>query len=132
MILATEAETTILDLIKPFTQQDLETVDLDNADGRILATPIRGQLDIPHWDNSAMDGYAVRYQDVKDCSTKNPVVLEIVTEIAAGDRPKLEIKSQQAARIFTGGMLPPGADTIVIQLRSELRGMQAPATPLTS
>jgi molybdopterin molybdotransferase len=119
MILANEAETIILDLIKPFTQQDLEIVDLDNANGRILATAIRGKLDIPHWDNSAMDGYAVRYEDVRDCSTKNPVVLEIVEEIAAGDRPKLEIKSQQAARIFTGGMLPPGADTIVIQENTE-------------
>jgi molybdopterin molybdotransferase len=119
MILATEAETIILDLIKPFTQQDLETVDLDNANGRILATAITGKLDIPHWDNSAMDGYAVRYEDVRDCSTKNPVVLEIVEEIAAGDRPKLEIKSGQAARIFTGGMLPAGADTIVIQENTE-------------
>lgn len=120
MLPATEAEAIILDLIKPFnSQQDSETVDLDNADGRILATAIIGKLDIPHWDNSAMDGYAVHYEDVQNCRTKNPVVLEIVEEIAAGDRPKVAIKSGQAARIFTGAMLPGGADTIVIQENTE-------------
>ena len=116
MLPATEAEAIILDLVEPFnSQQNIETVDLENGNGRVLATAIEGKLDIPHWDNSAMDGYAVRYEDVKKCSTKNPVVLEIVEEIPAGYKSRVEIKSGQAARIFTGAMLPTGADTIVIQ-----------------
>ena len=113
MLSVSEAEGIILDLVKPL-DSDRE-VDLDAANGRILASAVTGQLDVPHWDNSAMDGYAVRYEDVKDCSEDNPVTLEIATEIAAGDRPKADIKPKQAARIFTGAMLPVGADTIVMQ-----------------
>ena len=116
MLSTIEAEAIILDLVKPLAlKQDREIVDLENANGRILATAIEGKLDIPHWDNSAMDGYAVRYEDVKNCSSQQPTILEIVEEIPAGYKSNVEIKSGQAARIFTGAMLPAGADTIVIQ-----------------
>ena len=116
MLLATEAETIILDLVEPFnSEENIETVDLETANDRILATAIEGKLDIPHWDNSAMDGYAVRYEDVKSCSADRPAILEVVENIPAGYKSTVEIKSGQAARIFTGAMLPAGADTIVIQ-----------------
>ena len=116
MLSVKEAAEIIFDLVRSLdSEQDIELVDLEAADGRILAESVIGQLDVPHWDNSAMDGYAVAYQDVKNCSENNPVTLEIVAEIAAGDRPQIEIKSGQAARIFTGAMLPEGTDTIVIQ-----------------
>jgi molybdopterin molybdotransferase len=116
MLPVARAESIILDLVKPLDpQQDTEIVNLETASNRILATPITSKLDFPHWDNSAMDGYAVRYEDVKDCTTNNPVVLEIVEEIPAGCQPKKTIQSGQAARIFTGAMMPEGADTIVIQ-----------------
>jgi molybdopterin molybdotransferase len=116
MLTVAEAESIILDLVEPLDpQQDTEIVGLDGASNRILATSIISELDFPHWDNSAMDGYAVRYEDVKDCTTNNPVVLEIVEEIPAGCQPKKTIQSGQAARIFTGAMMPEGADTIVIQ-----------------
>ena len=116
MLSVSEAEKIILDLVKPLdSDSDRDLVDLDAANGRILAQTVTGQLDVPHWDNSAMDGYAVRYEDVKDCSEDDPVTLEIATEIAAGDRPLVDIKPKQAARIFTGAMLPKGADTIVMQ-----------------
>ncbi len=123
MLPVNEAEAIILDLVRVLDpKQDSEVVSLDDARGRILATPITGKLDFPHWDNSAMDGYAVRYQDVKDCSADNPITLEIVTEIAAGDRPTTDIKSGQTARIFTGAMLPEGTDTIVIQENTQREG----------
>ena len=123
MLPVNQAEAIILDVVRVLDpEQDSEVVSLDNAQGRILATSITGKLDFPHWDNSAMDGYAVRYQDVKDCSADNPITLEIVTEIAAGDRPTTEIKSGQTARIFTGAMLPEGADTIVIQENTQREG----------
>ncbi len=125
MLPATEAEAIILDLVKPFDyQQDTETVDLENANGRVLATAIEGKLDIPHWDNSAMDGYAVRYEDVKSCSEDKPAILEVVEKIPPGYKSTVEIRSGQAARIFTGAMLPTGADTIVIQENTQAKDSQ--------
>ena len=132
MLSVKEAESIILDLAIGFnSSQDLEIVDLSAAHGRILAQPVMGKLDIPHWDNSAMDGYAVRYEDVRDCNEQRPKSLQIVAEIAAGDRPQSEIASGQAARIFTGAMLPTGADTIVMQENTQRAGdrvkiLQAP------
>jgi molybdopterin molybdotransferase len=123
MLSVDEAEAIILNLVPVFhTNQDSEIVNLDMAHGRILAAPITSQLDFPHWDNSAMDGYAVRYTDVQNCSLEQPVTLEIITEIAAGDRPQAKLKSGETARIFTGAMLPEGADTIVIQENTHREG----------
>jgi molybdopterin molybdotransferase len=123
MLSVQEAESIILNLVRSLdSNQDLEIVDLEAANGRILAQTVVGNLDIPHWDNSAMDGYAVRYQDVVNCSPEQPVTLEVVTEIAAGVLPQTEIKSGQAARIFTGAMLPVGTDTIVIQENTQRSG----------
>ena len=118
MLPAIEAEGKILDLVTSLA--DIETVSLENASDRILGGAIAGNLDIPHWDNSAMDGYAVRCADVENCDT--PPILEIVEEIPAGYTPSQTIKSGQAARIFTGAMLPTGADTIVIQENTERAG----------
>ncbi len=116
MLTVKEAEAIILDLVTANgSAKDLEIIGLEEAQGRILAQPVMGKLDFPHWDNSAMDGYGVRYEDVRNCSADNPVTLEVVAEVAAGDRPTAEIKEGQTARIFTGAMLPQGTDTIVIQ-----------------
>ncbi len=117
------AESIILELTRPVDpQQDLETVNLFAALGRILAAPITSPLDFPHWDNSAMDGYAVRYADVAECHPNHPKTLEIVEEIPAGYQPQKTLQPQQAARIFTGGCLPLGADTIVIQEETQREG----------
>ena len=116
MLSVNEAEEILLNLAKRLDYEgDNELISLEDSHGRILSQPVAGKLDVPHWDNSAMDGYAVRYQDVRDCDADNPVTLKIVSEIAAGDRPDTDLKSGQAARIFTGAMLPEGADTIVMQ-----------------
>ena len=116
MLSVNEAEEILLNLAKKLDYEgDIELISLEDSHGRILSQPVTGKLDVPHWDNSAMDGYAVRYEDVRNCGADNPVTLKIVSEIAAGDRPKTAIKSGQAARIFTGAMLPEGADTIVMQ-----------------
>ncbi len=113
MLPVNQAEKIILDLVKPIT--DTEKVSLQDAVGRILAEAIASKLDFPYWDNSAMDGYAVKFSDVQNCSLDGGVKLEIVEEIPAGYLPKIELKSGQAARIFTGAILPQGADTIVMQ-----------------
>lgn len=116
MLSVNEAEKIILDLVRCLDPvKDSETVNLETALGRILATDVVGKLDIPHWDNSAMDGYAVRYEDLRNCSANNPITLKVATEIAAGDRPQVAIQTGETARIFTGAMLPAGTDTIVIQ-----------------
>ena len=117
------AEEIILNLVENLcSKRDTELIDLEAAHGRILAQTVMGKLDVPHWDNSAMDGYAIRYEDVSNCREDNPITLEIVTEIAAGDRPQVDVKRGQAARIFTGAMLPKGADTIVMQENTDREG----------
>ena len=94
---------------------EVEQVALYGAIGNLLAQSVESVLDFPHWDNSAMDGYAVRYDDVADASAENPVELEVITEIPAGSVPQGSIRSGQAARILTGSMLPTGTDTVVMQ-----------------
>jgi molybdopterin molybdotransferase len=113
MITVTEAETKILNLINPL--KETENITLDNALHRILAKPVNSNLDFPHWDNSAMDGYAVKFEDVKNAQENQPITLTIVEEIPAGYQPKVTLKSGETSRIFTGAMLPQGADTIIIQ-----------------
>lgn len=118
-----QAESIILNLVQPLNSQtDVEIVDLLTASGRILATPVSSKLDFPHWDNSAMDGYAVKFTDVKDSSPENPISLEIIEEIPAGYQPQRQIQSGQTARIFTGACMPPGADTVVMQEVTQKEG----------
>jgi molybdopterin molybdotransferase len=120
MISVEQAESLILDLAQPL--RETESLGLLEAGDRILARSVIGQLDVPYWDNSAMDGYTVRYQDVAQASAESPAVLEIVEEIPAGTQPKQVIQPGQAARIFTGGMMPKGADTVVMQENTDHQG----------
>ena len=123
MLSVKEAESIVLNLAQPLdSQRDVETVDLLAASGRILATAVAGSLDFPYWDNSAMDGYAVRFADVKNSSAEKPTVLEVVEEIPAGYQPENTVKSGQAARIFTGAVMPAGADTVVMQEETRREG----------
>jgi molybdopterin molybdotransferase len=125
MVPAVEAEATILSLVAvPDGTIDGETVSLGAAAGRILATPITGSLDMPHWDNSAMDGYAVRHGDVHQASADQPVALTLTETIPAGQTPTQPVASGQAARILTGSMMPVGADTVVMQEVTQRQGDQ--------
>jgi molybdopterin molybdotransferase len=130
-----ETETIIFNLVQVLdSQKDIETIDSASALGRILAQPVTSNLDFPHWNNSAMDGYAVRWEDVKQASGENAVDLAIIEEIPAGYQPKLTLQPGEAARIFTGGVMPLGADTVVMQevtKREENRVLiqAAPAKP---
>ncbi|WP_254173065.1 molybdopterin molybdotransferase MoeA [Planktothrix pseudagardhii] len=123
MLPVDQAESILLNLVHPLNgESDQEVVGLLTASGRVLAQPLVSQLDFPHWDNSAMDGYAVRYEDVVNASIDHPQELEIIEEIPAGYAPQCTIQTGQAARIFTGACLPKGADTIVIQEEAERLG----------
>lgn len=88
-----------------------ETIGLDRALGRVLAAPVTARLSQPPADASAMDGYAVRAADIATL----PVSLQVIGSIAAGAEPTRALAAGEAARIFTGGFLPEGADSIVIQ-----------------
>ncbi len=89
-----------------------EKVFIHESLGRILAEDIIADRDNPPADNSGMDGFAVRYEDIKGASEENPAVLEIIGEAkAGGEKPKVE--KGQAVAIYTGGLLPEGADTVI-------------------
>src|SRR3954470_9664115 len=88
-----------------------EPAPLTEAYGRVLAADVTALRTQPPADVSAMDGYAVRAADV----AKVPVDLKLVGEVAAGHPFEGTVGAGEAARIFTGGVVPKGADTVVIQ-----------------
>jgi molybdopterin molybdotransferase len=88
-----------------------ETVKLAGALGRIAATDIKARRNQPPFDASAMDGYALRHEDVAQL----PVTLKLIGTSAAGHGFKGQVKPGQAVRILTGAPMPSGADTVVIQ-----------------
>jgi molybdopterin molybdotransferase len=81
--------------------------------GQVLAEDVYSAIDIPPSDNSAMDGYAVRAEDIKGASNKNPKVLRVVGEVAAGSVSDLMVVPGTAVRIMTGAFVPEGADVVV-------------------
>jgi len=91
----------------------VESVGLGDALGRVLATDIRSPITLPHWDNSAMDGYAVRGVDIAGASTDSPIMLPVLETIAAGAFPTRALGAREATRIMTGAPIPEGADTVV-------------------
>jgi molybdopterin molybdotransferase len=108
LLLVADALARILDGVKPLTG---ESVPLLDAPGRVLTSDLVALRTQPPEDLSAMDGYAVRATDV----AKVPATLNVIGEVAAGHPFEGHVTEGQAARIFTGGVVPPGADTIVIQ-----------------
>jgi len=82
--------------------------------GCVLAEDVRADYDIPPFDNSQMDGYAVIAEDVAAASQSNPVTLKVVENLPAGYAPTKKIFHGKAARIMTGGMIPEGADAVVM------------------
>jgi molybdopterin molybdotransferase len=91
-----------------------EAVSLDSALGRILAEPIRSHSELPGFDNSAMDGYAVRTSDITAATASTPVRLPVAGESRAGAVPEAHVAGT-AMRIMTGAPMPDGADTVVRQ-----------------
>jgi molybdopterin molybdotransferase len=90
-----------------------ESVGVDDAVGRVLAEPLTALLTLPPWDNSAMDGFALRSADVAGARSERPVRLRVGGEVAAGHAPTGAVEAGTAMRILTGAMLPDGADAVV-------------------
>ncbi|MDY0874033.1 molybdopterin molybdotransferase MoeA [Dongia rigui] len=108
MLPVAEAQQRILSTFAPLVG---EVVGIDRAVGRVLSAPVVARLSQPPAAVSAMDGYAVRAADLGAL----PVKLRVIGTIAAGIAPAVTLKPGQAARIFTGAILPGASDTIVIQ-----------------
>ena len=105
-----EALTRILSHLSPLPS---ETVPLEEALGRALANDVLALGPLPPWDNSAMDGYAVRGDDVTGATKEHPVVLVVTGVIHAGTRFEGTVGPGDAVRIMTGGEVPAGADTVI-------------------
>jgi molybdopterin molybdotransferase len=90
-----------------------EVVHLSDALGRVLSEDVMSLTALPPWDNSAMDGYAVRSADVASASETAPVLLRVIGEVRAGSAPDLEVERGSAIRIATGAPVPPKADAVV-------------------
>ena len=100
----------ILGTVRPLMPTELSLTD---AHGLVLAEDVAASTDLPSFDNSAMDGYAVRLGDVADASEDHPVTLPVVAEVAAGDTGAYALQPGTAIRIMTGAMLPHGAEAVV-------------------
>jgi molybdopterin molybdotransferase len=105
-----EARQRVLARVEPLAER--EQLAVKGALGRILADDVRAPFDIPPLPNSARDGYALRGADIVGHGSAR---LRVVAEVPAGQYCDREIKADEAARIFTGAPLPPGADTVVMQ-----------------
>jgi len=104
----------VLKLKSAFEACGEETVALSEAEGRILAATLAADVDIPGFARATMDGYAVRAASTFGASEGNPAFLKIVGKIAMGEHPSVEVGAGEAVRIATGGMLPRGADAVVM------------------
>jgi len=116
-----EAVEQILSRVEPLPT---EWVDLQATLGRVLGEPVISRREIPPWPNSSMDGYALRSEDAQ--ATNAP--LRVVLQIPAGTMPARTVGPGEAARIFTGAPMPPGADAVIPQEEVRVEGDRIVAT----
>jgi molybdopterin molybdotransferase len=90
-------------------------VPLADSLGCVLARDVASAINLPMWDNSSVDGYAVRASDVSNANENNPIHLRVAAEIPAGTAAKGTIQPQTCGRVFTGAPIPEGADAVVMQ-----------------
>jgi molybdopterin molybdotransferase len=110
MLTVSEAVARITGGIEPLP---IERVSLLDASGRVLAEDAIAPYTLPHWDNSAMDGYAVRASDIDGASDVSTVRLRVLETVAAGAFPTVPVTPGTATRIMTGAPIPDGADSVV-------------------
>ena len=107
-----EAQAQILAALAPPTS---EIIPLSDVAGRVLAERIQSPLDLPVFDNSAMDGYGVRAKDIASARPESPARLRLAGKVAAGEVFAGDVASGTCVRLFTGSPLPHGADAVVMQ-----------------
>jgi molybdopterin molybdotransferase len=111
-----EAQSLLLARVHPLPEEEIK---LSEACGRILASSVRAPIDLPPFDNSAMDGYAVRSEDTAKASKENPTTLKLIGRTAAGDEMGAALRPQSCQRVFTGSVLPPQTTAVVMQEDTE-------------
>jgi molybdopterin molybdotransferase len=114
-----EARAKVLDRLRPLPAR---RVPLAEALGCVLAEDVAAGEDLPPFANSAMDGFALRSEDVRGAGEGSPVGLRLVGEVFAGSAKLPKVEPGTAVRIMTGGPLPPGADAVVPVERTETSG----------
>lgn len=100
-------------LLAAFRPVGTNRISLGQAAGRVLAEDISAGMDLPPFDNSSMDGFAVRAEDLAQSSSEHPLSLKVTGDIPAGSFPDMQLEPGQAARIMTGAFLPQGADAVI-------------------
>src|SRR5687767_14100607 len=100
-------------ILSHFGPVTTETLPLAACSHRVLAKDIIAANDLPPFDNSSMDGFAVRARDVENATNESPRSLRVVADIPAGSHPTISLAAGEAARIMTGAEVPAGADAVV-------------------
>jgi molybdopterin molybdotransferase len=100
----------VMAVVRPLSGLDLT---LSDAHGCVLVEDVHTTFPLPPFDNSAMDGYAVRSEDLRAASAGSPVVLPVVGDVAAGSASPYTVQPGLCVRIMTGAAMPPGADAVV-------------------
>ncbi len=109
----------VLKYVSDFTPVETEEVALPESVGRVLADDVASDIDLPGFSRSTMDGYAVRAASTFGATEGNPAYLNIKGTVSMGESPTFSIGSEEAAKISTGGMLPEGADSVVMVEHTE-------------
>ena len=107
---------------------NVEIIPIWDAFGRFLAEDIDAVQDLPAWNNSAMDGYAFRYEDIISASESHPVSLPLHGVVQAGDTSTHHLEPNTCMRILTGAPTPHGADVVIMQENTKITGNQITIT----
>jgi molybdopterin molybdotransferase len=110
----------VMERVKDFSLVDSELIPVGDAFSRVLARDLVAKIDLPGFRRATMDGYAVAANSTFGASESNPAWLTLAGTISMGDIPEFALETGQAAKISTGGMLPPGADSVVMVEHAEL------------
>jgi len=109
----------VLELVRTFPVVGEEIQPLDQCPGRIIAQDIVSGIDLPEFDRATMDGYAVQARSTFGASEGTPALFTVVGSVEMGEVPGVSVKPGEAVRIATGGMIPPGADSVVMVEHAE-------------
>jgi len=100
----------------------IEDIPIDHSVGKFVASDLYSNVDIPPFDKSLVDGFAVNYEDVKGASASNPVMLTFQGEVKIGEEPKVKSSKGMTTFVPTGGYLPEGANSVVMKEYADILG----------
>jgi len=126
LLSVSEARERILSHFQPVTTESLPLAECMN---RVLAQNIAAANDLPLFDNSSMDGFAIRAADVADANPASPRSLRVVADIPAGASPTISLAPGEAARIMTGAQMPAGANAVVPVEDTDFENRDAGSSP---